>query len=86
MSQKSPAPDDFAAQIAAARNNDEFTVLMKNYIATHFRHLLGSKVLLLNTRDGLDTLSAMVKDKLASRAARNVFAPQATPERQTRVA
>ena len=59
---------NFAAQVSQARSADEFQVLMKNYIATHFAGILGSKVLLLNTRDGLDTLSALVRQKLAQRA------------------
>jgi hypothetical protein len=61
--------NDFTAQVFATRSGEDFTVLMKNYIATHYAHLLGSKVLLLNTKDGLDTLAAMVQKKLAERAA-----------------
>jgi hypothetical protein len=59
---------DFASQVRDAGSTEEFQVLMKNYIATHFAGLLGSKVLLLNTRDGLDTLSALVRQKLTERA------------------
>lgn len=73
---------DFAAKVAAVRTDDEFVVFMKNYIATHFTHMLGSKVLLLNTRDGLDTLSAMVKEKLAER--RKAEAPFALPAKSGR--
>ncbi|MGH7142995.1 MAG: hypothetical protein ACREJ2_02540 [Planctomycetota bacterium] len=65
-----PPDDDFAARLAAVGSGDEYAVFMKNYIATHFGHLLGSKVLLLNTRDGLERLSLLVRQKLAERQAR----------------
>lgn len=70
MHSPSQSTADFATQVSQARSVDEFQVLMKNYIATHFAGILGSKVLLLNTRDGLDTLSALVRQKLAERAGR----------------